>query len=365
MLPVKYNKKFLEDTTKMDTDSLQYFVEASAFLYEYLHKEGLDESFHTLVLHEWLTFYDAGGFKQITPESFATLLDILAEKFPQFSTSTTTNPLIEALKNLSCGRAINFQITKYDMLTSLISGRKMIDWSDNDIYKAAVGLLGFIYGPIGAFIYMNRMNTEPQFKKEFIRLLSPNDSITSNSHLFFMAYWFAKNGYKVGFVSEGKGKTPDLVATIDTTTIYIEANAKRSDTSSLNRMIEEAIVEKKQKFNSVYKPGVIAVDIGSKDLNEIKRISVERGKFTEDKLERNVMIYDDKNFASDPSNASLVETIASFKSMDPNFVPYLLVTQSNLLKFNLEQIENPIDVILIADKHAVRLSGIAKTNYWV
>lgn len=365
MYKLKYSTKILNDNSLMEKNTLIYFVNASAFLYNYLHEVGLGDSIHTLALGEWLNYFDKIGQKEINGANFKILLDFLFEKFSNFHSSDV---IIDNLKNFAEGKIVEFKATKFQILSSMIIGRDLIDWQKNEIYKTGMGVLGFIYGPIGSFIYICEQKNDPQFLKELKRLFEPNESMIGQEHLFFMVYWLKSKGYKVGFVDEEKTKskrTPDLFLEVDGDKIFIEATTKNSSDKNIFRQIQYAIDEKKQKFkDNKYQPGLIAIDLGSYDLEKVFNYINIRKDCTPLDIYGAIhfKIFNDLEFSKYKENQFISDIIETMKK-NPT-LGYLVLSQSSLLEFDKEGLSNPIFITIILKKEYKPILKAFNRYYW-
>jgi hypothetical protein len=126
------------------------------------------------------------------------------------------------------------------------------------------------FGTVGKALWYLRGKNDPQLQRELERLATVPGALIGNQYLFYIAGTLAAKGYDVSFVPE-KGKqgkkTPDLRASKNGKTVWIEANAKQPkrliDTpAKLWQLIRDIINEKKQKFaDPTYWPGLITADI--------------------------------------------------------------------------------------------------------
>jgi hypothetical protein len=126
------------------------------------------------------------------------------------------------------------------------------------------------FGPVGKALWFLRKNDQPQLRKELGRLATEKGQFIGTQFLFYVAGTFAGHGFDIQFVPESKGqknKTPDLRATKNGKTIWIEANAKQpvrevNTPERLWQTIRDIVEEKKQKFSDqTYWPGLIVADI--------------------------------------------------------------------------------------------------------
>jgi len=368
-LNVKYDKDFLANKDSSLNDTLRYYVEASAYLYEFLNKNGFNKSPHCLILEEWLKHFDQGE-SDITPADFKAMLDLMNGWYGDIPKQYIRDSIRESLKKLAHEQNPNLYAAKYIIWLNAIYWRNDIPWDRGNMEKIFMGILGFIYGPIGQFVFLCQNSINSQFLKEFNRLLQPNDTIISNHFLFYVASYFAFNGYKVDFIPEVEGgKTPDLLVTNHSHKVYIEATANRSDTTKMNisKIVWDSIQEKQSKFyDASYHPGLIAVDLGEQDLT-IDRTSIDRSCLYDDEADNHCCaIYRDNEFSVKNYNSAIADLIEYFNQIDKKYsIHYLWIVQSNLLNLNGNGIEWAQRNLMIMSKDSPVLYHVGKNNYLI
>jgi hypothetical protein len=362
MYNVRYNSIFLDNFSNIETDTLQYYVNASAFLYKYLHELGLEENIHTLALGEWLNYYDEIGNLEINGDNFKALLDLLSSKYQNIVFS---DDVIENIKKFADGEIIEFNFTKSILFGSLLKSKDTINWNNNNFYKIGMGFLSFIYGPIASFVYQTSNRDNAQFKTEFCRFFENKDSIISQDHLFFIAYWLKKYDYDVSFVAEKTTKTPDLLIKNGFNQLFLEATTKNSSDKNFIRQIQKAFDDKKIKFkDATYLPGVISIDLGSYNIEKIfQGISIRQDCLIIDIYHsKHFKIFRDSEFHKQPENSLFIE-IEKILNSSKN-VKSLLLSQSAMIKITKEGIENPIFLTCFIKRYALPLLKISKSYYW-
>ena len=132
-----------------------------------------------------------------------------------------------------------------------------------------------VCGVVGKALWFLRDKDSPQMRRELARLANdPRRMVVANQFLFYIAGSLAADGYDIEFVrEEGNAgvKTPDLRATKDGNSTWIEANAKDPvravDTAlKISQMMRDVFEEKKLKFSDArFSPGMIVADISPAD----------------------------------------------------------------------------------------------------
>lgn len=128
------------------------------------------------------------------------------------------------------------------------------------------------FAPVGRALWHLQSKKDAQLRLELERLATDPEVLVGNQYLFYIAGTLASKGYDIEFVpekgNEGK-KTPDLRATREGRSIWIEATAKQpkrtiDTTEKLWQLLRDIIDEKKQKFEDpAFEPGMIVADIST------------------------------------------------------------------------------------------------------
>jgi hypothetical protein len=121
-------------------------------------------------------------------------------------------------------------------------------------------------GTIGKALFFINAPIQGQLRSELTRF-DHDGNFIGNWYLLNIAGDLAVSGYKIDFLKESGGKTPDFSATKNGKTLYVEANAKQpkvpvDNPTKIQQMVRDIIEEKRQKFEDPqYWPGVIVADI--------------------------------------------------------------------------------------------------------
>jgi hypothetical protein len=136
----------------------------------------------------------------------------------------------------------------------------------------------FLYGMAGKSLYfLSKQAQNSQFETELIRLFQDFDNVRSNVWLFHVSARMAQAGFQIRFIPESAEPTPDFVATLGDTTIYVEANTRNPTAREIDG-IKDALWNvmhgsarsggKQIKFkDAAYDPGLIVVDVSNCDVD--------------------------------------------------------------------------------------------------
>jgi hypothetical protein len=218
-----------------------------------------------------------------------------------------------------------------------------------------------VLGTVGAVLFRAGGLSDQQLCKELTRLAESDQGLLANYYLFYLASTLWRAGYNVRFVPEESAQTPDLEATKDGRTVFVEATVKepkRPPTTSaeVDNLFKDVLEVKRQKFTDPrFFPGMIALD--ATPIGDTVAAGGRGVKLREHLLEKEPSgqewypVYLDADFLKWPENSDSIvgHAVRQFSFIDPAkyHVTQCLVTRVRATVVGEDSVSFPKEHLLL------------------